>query len=207
MNYKHCPRSKLELRNLILDKSVNLGEIDTSLINDMSHLFEPTLEGEQVREDFSGIGNWDTSNVVDMSYMFCYTTFFNESILQWDVSRVTSMRGMFQFATKFNQPLKGWNVGYVQDMGSMFYDAESFNQDLSDWNISKVRNMRFMFMYARSLNIKPAFDLSKVEDQTAMFYGTPLAYVDPNFAVENKELEALAKKEHDSIKAGEHFGK
>ncbi len=207
MNYKHCPRSKQELRNLILDKSVNLGEIDTSLINDMSHLFEPTMEGEQVREDFSGVGDWDTSNVVDMSYMFCYTTGFNEDIQGWNVKRVTNMRGMFQFATRFNKPLGEWDVSSVQNMGSMFYDAESFNQDLSEWDISKVKNMRFMFMYARNLKTKSNFDLTNVEDQTAMYYGTPLAYVDPDYAVENKEIEALAKKEQDSIKTGEHFDK
>ena len=62
---KYSPKTKDELIELINDKSVNLGDIDTSAITDMSYLF-----GNSEREDFSGIEKWDTSNVTDMEYMF-----------------------------------------------------------------------------------------------------------------------------------------
>ena len=37
------------------------------------------------------IGNWDVSNVTDMSFMFTNATSFNQDIGNWDVSNVTDM--------------------------------------------------------------------------------------------------------------------
>ena len=68
-NYKYSPETKEELRDIIKrrikkeGKKVNLNDIDTSKITDMSNLFYGL--------DFNGdISNWDVSNVTDMSYMF-----------------------------------------------------------------------------------------------------------------------------------------
>lgn len=54
---------------------INLGDIDTSLVADMSWLFFETN-----RTDFIGIESWD-------------------------VSKVTTMRCMFEKVASFNQPL------------------------------------------------------------------------------------------------------
>ena len=62
---KHRPRNLNELQELVGDLSVNLSEIDTSRITNMSALFKDTK-----RVDFSGIEFWDTSKVVDMMFMF-----------------------------------------------------------------------------------------------------------------------------------------
>ena len=106
MRKKYHPKTKIELRKLILDEEIELSEIDTSKITDMSHLFEPTLSsGEQARFFFEGIEDWDVSNVTDMSYMFCYARNFNADISGWNVSKVKNMRGMFQFASSFNQDI------------------------------------------------------------------------------------------------------
>jgi surface protein len=43
----------------------------------------------------SNIGAWDTSNIVDMSYMFYDAPLFNEDIGGWDVSNVVTMAYMF----------------------------------------------------------------------------------------------------------------
>jgi len=43
----------------------------------------------------STIGSWDTSNIVDMSYMFYDASQFNQDISGWDVSNVTTMAYMF----------------------------------------------------------------------------------------------------------------
>lgn len=197
MRKKYHPKTKIELRKLILDEEIELSEIDTSKITDMSHLFEPTLSsGEQARFFFDGIEDWDVSNVTDMSYMFCYARNFNADISRWNVSKVKTMRGMFQFASSFNQDISKWNVSNVENMASMFYDAGAFNQNLDTWDVSKVKTMRFMFMYARYFEKKPTWDMSNVEDQVGMYYGSPIVYVDPNTVCGvDPVLEAQAEQE------------
>jgi hypothetical protein len=39
------------------------------------------------------IGNWDTSNVTDMTSMFRNATAFNQNISTWNVSAVTALQG------------------------------------------------------------------------------------------------------------------
>ena len=112
---KYKPTTKQELKVLVNDLSIDLGDIDTSLITDMRRLFENTT-----RTDFSGIENWDVSNVTDMS-------------------------DMFSFTKKFNQPLNNWDVSSVITMGSMFYEAKKFNQPLNNWDLSKVVDKEHMF--------------------------------------------------------------
>ena len=103
MRKKYRPKTKQDLRKLILNEEIELADIDTSKITDMSHLFEPTLRGgDQARFFFDGIETWDVSNVTDMSYMFCYAKNFNEPLNSWNVSKVKNMRGMFQFASSLN---------------------------------------------------------------------------------------------------------
>lgn len=195
--HKYRAKTKNELRKLILNEEIQLNEIDTSCITDMSHLFEPVLEtGAQARFFFNGIETWDVSNVRDMSYMFCFARNFNEDLSAWNVSKVESMRGMFQFASSFNKDISLWNVSSVRNMSSMFYDAAAFSQNLDKWDIKNVRTMRFMFMYARYFNHEPKWDLKDVEDIVGMYYGTPIVYVDPDVACGvDPEIERLAAQE------------
>ncbi|WP_243832621.1 BspA family leucine-rich repeat surface protein [Campylobacter sp. US33a] len=88
---KYTPQTKEELLALITNEDINLKDIDTSLITDMSGLFL-----DSTRKDFSGIESWDTSNVKDMSAMFDGATSFNQDISGWDVSNVEDMTGMFE---------------------------------------------------------------------------------------------------------------
>ena len=62
---KYSPKTNEELRELVSDESVNLGDIDTSAITDMSWIF-----CDYEREDFSGIEKWDTSKVKNISTVF-----------------------------------------------------------------------------------------------------------------------------------------
>ena len=70
----------------------------------------------------------------------------------WDVSNVTDMSNVFSGAQSFNQPLNNWNVSKVKDMCGMFHGAESFNQSLDNWNVSNVTDMESMFLNATSFN-------------------------------------------------------
>ena len=133
---KYAPNTREELKDLVNNLSINLGDIDTSKITDMSYLFCYTS-----RTDFSGIEKWDVSNVKNMAAMFARAESFNADISKWDVSKVWSMRYMFSGATSFNQPIGDWDVSNVEYMIAMFHNATSFNQDISGWDLSKVENI------------------------------------------------------------------
>ena len=143
-NYKYFPKTKEELQDIIKQRikqegnKVNLNDIDTSNITDMSELFE--------RTDFNGdISNWDVSNVKNMSYMFWSCKKFNQDISSWNVSNVTDMSYMFYECTNFNKDISAWDVSNVTDMNGMFYECISFNRDISNWNVSNVNSMFYAF--------------------------------------------------------------
>lgn len=66
------------------------------------------------------IGNWDTSNVKDMSHMFVGASAFNRDISRWKVRSVTNMTHMFLNATAFNQDLSPWCVSAIPSQPSNF---------------------------------------------------------------------------------------
>lgn len=105
MGQRHFPKTTKELKELVKDLNINLGDIETCFITDMSSLFSGTE-----RTDFSGIESWDTSNVTNMACMFYGAEHFNENINAWNVSKVKDMDCMFCGAINFNQPLDSWNV-------------------------------------------------------------------------------------------------
>ena len=55
---KYHPAKKIELKELINDENICLGEIDVSKITNMSGLFDGNK-----RKDFTGIESWDVSNL------------------------------------------------------------------------------------------------------------------------------------------------
>ena len=92
----------------------------------------------------------------------------------WDVSEVTDMSNLFYGLETFNEPLNDWNVSNVTNMESMFEGATSFNQPLDRWDVSNVRNMRNMFKNT-SLSQDPNWNISPNVNTRNMFQGTPLA--------------------------------
>lgn len=161
---KYKPTNKNELKQLINDFSINLGDIDTSLIKDMSYLFNNTK-----RTNFDGIENWNVSNVEDMRCMFRGSN-FNGNISNWNVSRVEDMAYMFA-NSKFNGDISKWNVSKVLDMNRMFYNSK-FNGDISDWNISKLKTMNCMFKKSKFNQDISDWNVSKVKHKYKVFSKT-----------------------------------
>jgi hypothetical protein len=57
---------------------------------------------------------WDTSQVVDMSYMFNNARNFNQSVENWDINKVINMKYMFKNAIKFDQNIS-WETKLIFD--------------------------------------------------------------------------------------------
>ena len=165
--HKYKPETKEGLQKLVQDENIYLGDIDTSLITDMSGLFSLIK-----REDFSGIGDWNVSNVIDMSFLFIECNTFNEDISNWNVYNVETMRGMFEFCNSFNQNINDWNISNVKDTAFMFKSCHNFNQTLDKWNTSNIEYMNSMFAgcYLFNKNIN-CWNTSKVKDMSLMFRG------------------------------------
>ena len=163
---KYKPNKRDELKALVKDESINLKDIDISLITDMSFVFS-----DSERKDFSGIEDWDMSKVTNTNYMFYNAKNFNHPLNKWDMSNVSSMKGMFYEAQSFNQPIDKWDTSNVINMSEMFYYALSFNKPLESWNVSNVRNMYGMFYRAQSFN-QPLdkWDTSNVTNMSSMFH-------------------------------------
>jgi len=121
------------------------------------------------------IGNWDTSEVIDMRNMFGGAINFDQDISKWNTSSVTNMSGMFYEAINFDQDISKWDTSSVTDMSDMFFEAAKFNQDIGNWKTASVTDMSFMFYEATEFNQDISskgtgiWDTSKVEDMTAMF--------------------------------------
>ncbi|HEB9350191.1 TPA: DUF285 domain-containing protein [Campylobacter coli] len=143
----HTPKNKAELKKLIKDKKIYLGDIDISKIKSFKDLFKNSR-----RRDFSGIETWDTSKVTDMQSCFEDAEHFNHNIESWNVSCVESMESMFKGAEAFNQPLDKWDISNVGNFEKMFAYATNFNQSLDKWDISNVGNFEKMFAYATNFN-------------------------------------------------------
>ena len=80
--YSCQPKTKEELKNIIKKRireqgpNCDLNDINTSLITDMSYLFDYSK--------FNGnISKWNVSNVKDMIGMFAYSE-FNKDISSWN---------------------------------------------------------------------------------------------------------------------------
>jgi len=146
----------------------DFGNLDTSRVTDMSHMFESAQCSYNFGVDLS---QFDTSNVTDMSYMFYASGPFDFSVnlSSWDTSKVTNMSNMFKYAAsdgRFSIDISTWDTSNVTNMESMFecvacndfddYDyfyigditrkeVTSNGKTYIAWDTSKVVNMGSMF--------------------------------------------------------------
>lgn len=99
------------------------------------------------------VSNWDTSNVVDMSYMFwhCYAVEALD-VDEWDTGNVRDFTDMFAGRQNlFNMSIKdldvsNWDVSSAVTLRDMFYSCGQLTTlDLSKWDVSNVTDMRHTF--------------------------------------------------------------
>ena len=167
--YKYFPKTRSELKaligNLIEENGidVNLNDIDTSEITDMSYLFQTS--------DFCGdISEWNVSNVTDMSGMFSGSK-FNGDISSWDVSNVINMKNMFSDDKSFNGDLSKWDISKVENMYGMFQRCGRFiGYGLENWNPKSLKDSGLLFFHCTKINIDVStWDVGNLRDAHQMF--------------------------------------
>lgn len=131
------PLNNFELKVLVEIEEVNLGQIDLSYIKSLAALFADCAWWKTNRKDFSGIEQWDTSKINDMSKLFACLKDFKADLSKWNVSSVKNFRSMFADCESFNSDLSNWKPKKAENIAFMFEGAKSFTSNLDAWNISK----------------------------------------------------------------------
>ena len=164
LTYKYFPKDKEELWEILIEKLKenieypHLNDIDTSEITDMSDLFsvnmydyfENNIDIERIK--IIDLSAWNTSNVNDMSGMFCGCSSLIElNLSTWDTSNVVNMNHMFEGCTLLKKlDISKWDTSNVTNTVQMFYDCNSLdNLDLSNWDISNLHNVFCMFDWCK----------------------------------------------------------
>ena len=125
-----------------------------------------------------GCESLNTSDVINMSFMFRWTAKADPNVSNWDTSKVTDMEGMFLLASA-NPDVSKWNTSNVTNMKSMFDRAGNADPDVSNWDTSKVTDMEDMFSGVVNGNPDVSnWDTSSVTDMQSMFFRTEKANPD-----------------------------
>ena len=153
--------------------SVDLSNIDTHNVTDMSYMFAAcnSLTG-------LNLSAFDTKKVTDMRYMFggCQSL-VSLDLSSFDTRNVTMMGdiygGMFSGCQSLTSlDLSGFDTKNVTDMSRMFSGCQSLTSlDLSNFDTGAVTNMRAMFSGCKSLVSLDlsSFDTRNVTIMSEMF--------------------------------------
>jgi surface protein len=173
--YKYFPVNKTELKKIIKERietegnNVNLNDIDTSEITDMSALFN-----SRYLTDFCGdVSDWDVSNVTSMNHMFCGCKNFNCDLSEWDVSKVKNMRSMFYECYSFEGiGLENWNVSNLEIIEGAFGDCIKLTgKELENWDVSNVKYAIDTFYGCKNLSCNlDNWNMSNCKEMDDMFY-------------------------------------
>lgn len=161
----------------------NLSNWDFSNVTNTQGLFTYNTSFDNGGKDPS----WDTSKLVNASYMFQGCSSFNRNLSIMNMSNVTSTSHMFNNAISYKGSGigDGWDLQSCTDLTSMFEGASSFNQLLSSnsWGTGTRSYLKNMFKNASSFrngfgvgffsSFAPLYlgDTSSVTDFTSMFEG------------------------------------
>ena len=167
----------ISMRNLYNNKSisnVDLSQLNTSQVEDMSYMFANIYNIEKI-----DLSSFETGNVKTMEGMFNCNEAPELVLSSFDTSSVTNMKYMFSYSYVIDPDLSSFNTSNVTTMEGMFWSCYSDRLDLSGFNTSNVTNMNGMFseMTLQELDLS-SFDLTNVNQMSGMFVSTfaPNAY-------------------------------
>ena len=126
---------------------------------------------------------FDTSNVIDMSYMFERCDKLQDiKFINFNTENVTSMCGMFMYCHKLQKIDMGtFRTLKVSDMSKMFMECESLQEvNLSSFQVDNVEKCDSMFKFCQSL-LK--LDLCNFKFNKVRSFNSFLAYCDSLISV------------------------
>ena len=124
------------------------------LNQDSSFFFYKATEGSNPASyfgnltDVSGIYNVNTSNVVDMSALFCFCSNLQSiNLFNWNTSKVTNMDYLFAYCKSLsNIDISNFDMSNATNIGHMFNGCTSLTDiDLSSFNTNKLLYMDHLF--------------------------------------------------------------
>ena len=133
---------------------IDMTGINTSRVKNMKMMFHSSNKLYKHIE----LGNFDTSNAEDMSYMFgthCMKTMENVDPIdfsRFNTSKVKNMEGMFFCSSLPSLDIRNFDTSNVENMARMFVNLEHIRDlDLSGWNVKKVNNVQGIFTRLKKL--------------------------------------------------------
>jgi len=152
------------------DKTPNINE-------DASYMFNLITKLDNIAE----ISSFDSSNVLNMAYMFNNTNLTDLVTLEkWNTSQVTNMNSLFSNILSLTtlEGLKRWNTSNVTDLSWTFKNTSiSSLKGLEDWDVSSVTTMLATFQdnpNLTSVEELANWDTSNVTSLVQTFCGTSL---------------------------------
>ena len=171
-NIPLCTHINMQLINKPNIK-IELKEIKT--VSNMSYIFERCDNLLYITDK----SEWDTSNVKDMSFMFCGCRSLKNitnNFSKWNTSNVIDMSGMFYLCKEITYlpDISKWNTSNTKNIAAMFQNCSSLSYlpDISNWDTSKVTNMLSLFSKCSSLSSLPdisKWNVSNVTNMNGMF--------------------------------------
>ena len=163
--------SKDQLQSIIQERYNNnnsfldLTDIDISELDDLSGVFARLNKVEAI--DISG---WDTSNVIDMNFMFSQCKKLKKiiGIENLDVSKLRCANCMFSYCEKLVElDLTNWNPKLLQKTRYMFYGCLNLKiiKNIENWQLPNIKEVKYMFSGCTKLDIDLSnWDLTNIKD-------------------------------------------
>ena len=162
--------SKDQLQSIIQERYnknksfIDLTDIDVSELDDLSDVFGILDKAKVV--DISG---WDTSNVINMSYMFNRCTKLKKiiGIENLDVSKLESANGMFYCCKNLVElDLTNWNPISLENAYEMFSSCSNLKiiKNIENWQLPNIKEVSFMFYNCAKLDVDLSnWDLTNIK--------------------------------------------
>ena len=149
-NWGTCIWTSMQVAFAGCDNLTTINSLDTpdlSSVTNMANMFRDARNLSTIQN----INSWNINNVQNIGFIFGRTN-FNQDIGNWDTSNVTDMSGVFWVNTQFNHNVGNWNTSNVTTVYKMF-DNNKMNHSLAGWDISNITN--FGGFMTNNTNLSP----------------------------------------------------